>query len=244
MTVYRADLHIHSVLSPCGDLEMSPVNIIEQAKAKKIDIIGITDHNSTRQCQVIKKLGEEQGILVLCGAEVTTKEEVHCLAFFEKDEELALFQEFLDAHLPNIPNKPNLFGYQVSVNRNEEIQFEEERLLISALDVGIDQVAEKIRMHNGLFIPAHIDKPSNSLFSQLGFIPPQLKADAFEFTGKQSRKQMEMLGLPKNATLITSSDAHLPEDIGKRFTQFHMEHLCFQGIQQALQNQTIENCIE
>lgn len=244
MTFYRADLHIHTVLSPCGDLEMSPVNIIQQAKANKLDIIGITDHNSTRQCQVIENLGKEEEIFVLCGAEVTTKEEVHCLAFFEKHETLALFQEFLDAHLPNVTNKPDLFGYQVMVSRHDEILYEEERLLISALDIGIEKLAEWIQMHNGIFIPAHIDKPANSLFSQLGLIPPQLKVDAFEYTGKKTRAQMYQLGLPVRATLITNSDAHFPKDIGTRFSVFEMENLSFSAIKKALQQQTIQNCIE
>lgn len=244
MTFYRADLHIHTVLSPCGDLEMSPVNIIQQAKANKLDIIGITDHNSTRQCQVIEKLGKEEGIFVLCGAEITTKEEVHCLAFFEKHETLTLFQEFLDAHLPNVTNNPDLFGYQVMVNRHDEILYEEERLLISALDIGIEKLAEWIQMHNGIFIPAHIDKPANSLFSQLGLIPPQLKVDAFEYTGKKTRAQMHQLGLSVKATLITNSDAHFPKDIGKRFSVFEMENLSFSAIKEALQQQTIQNCIE
>ncbi|MGC9343178.1 MAG: PHP domain-containing protein, partial [Bacteroidales bacterium] len=89
MEEFRADLHIHSVLSPCGDLEMSPVKLVETAAAKGLDIIGITDHNTTLHCRLVKELGEEQGIFVLTGVEVNTKEEIHCLAFFEKDQDLS-----------------------------------------------------------------------------------------------------------------------------------------------------------
>jgi predicted metal-dependent phosphoesterase TrpH len=92
MNVYKADLHIHTVLSPCGDLEMSPSNIIRQAKEQKLDIIGITDHNSTRHCKLTAELGERQGIFVLTGVEITTREEVHCLAFFEKPESIDIFR--------------------------------------------------------------------------------------------------------------------------------------------------------
>jgi len=56
MKTYRADLHIHSVLSPCGDLDMSPVNIVEEASRKGLDIIGITDHNTTRHTGLVKRL--------------------------------------------------------------------------------------------------------------------------------------------------------------------------------------------
>jgi predicted metal-dependent phosphoesterase TrpH len=98
MNRYKADLHIHTVLSPCGDLEMSPSNIIRAAKSKQLDLIGITDHNTTRQCAVIMELGQREGIYVLCGTEVTTKEEAHCLAFFETNESLEAFQVYLDAN--------------------------------------------------------------------------------------------------------------------------------------------------
>ncbi len=84
MKSFRADLHIHTTLSPCGDLEMHPVNIVSKAAIQGLDIIGITDHNSTRHCALISRLAAEKGIFVMQGAEVTTKEEVHCLVFFEK----------------------------------------------------------------------------------------------------------------------------------------------------------------
>ncbi|HSN49606.1 MAG TPA: PHP domain-containing protein, partial [Bacteroidales bacterium] len=104
MKFLRADLHIHTVLSPCGDLDMSPVNIVSEAAIRGLDIIGITDHNTTRHCELIKKLASEKGIYVMQGAEITTKEEVHCLVFFENTDELIELQEFLDRNLPDILN--------------------------------------------------------------------------------------------------------------------------------------------
>ena len=119
MKKFRADLHIHTVLSPCADLYMGPKRIIKEALDKKLDIIGITDHNSTRNASVVKKLGEENGLRVLCGVELTTKEEVHCLAFFEKQDHLESFQQYIDLHLPRIMNNVNLFGYQLIVDEDE-----------------------------------------------------------------------------------------------------------------------------
>ncbi len=92
MKTYRADLHIHTLLSPCGDLSMTPANIVSEALRKKLDIIGITDHNSTRQAGLVGMLGAREGLFVLQGAEVSTREEVHCLVFFENPAELELFQ--------------------------------------------------------------------------------------------------------------------------------------------------------
>ena len=129
----KADLHIHTVLSPCGDLDMSPGNILRAALERGLGLIGITDHNSTRQALLIQEWGREMGVAVLAGAEVTTAEEAHCLAFFPTPERLAEFQRFLDRHLPPVPNNPDKFGYQVAVNRDDEILYEEPLLLLSAL---------------------------------------------------------------------------------------------------------------
>ena len=113
MKMYRTDLHIHTVLSPCGGLEMSPEQIVEAAIAKGLDIIAITDHNSTRQCKAVIEAGEERGLKVFGGAEVNTREEVHCLTLFEDIETLTVFQEYLDDFLPDIPNDPDSFGHQI-----------------------------------------------------------------------------------------------------------------------------------
>lgn len=78
---YKADIHKHTVLSPCGDLEMSPINIVMQAKKKGLDMIAITDHNTTRQVAVYQKIGNDKGLLVIGGVEITTKEEAHVLTF-------------------------------------------------------------------------------------------------------------------------------------------------------------------
>ncbi len=238
MQRFRADLHVHTVLSPCGDLEMSPVNIVELAIQRKIDILGITDHNSTKHCALIKKLAAKKDIFVLCGAEVTTKEEIHCLTFFENLDTLTVFEEYLDQHITKVKNKPNLFGYQVVVDQDEKILEEVDHLLINATDQSIDQVEEKVHNLGGLFIPAHIDRPAYSLFSQLGFVPPDLKADALEvskmYTISDFVKSHPEL---KGYTFIQSSDAHLPEQLGTRTTTFEIETRSFKEIKMALKGE-------
>ncbi len=235
---YKADLHLHSVLSPCGDLEMSPVNIIAKSKELGLQIIGLTDHNCTQQCVVTQKLGAENDIFVLCGAEVTTKEEIHCLSFFGKEEELNAFQEFLDLHLPKIQNDEDRFGYQLIVDEEENIIGEKEYLLISALDVGIEELYHVVHNLNGLFIPAHVNKPANSLMSQLGFIPPDLKADGLEI----SRHITKEAFLKKNAYLkkfsfIQDSDAHYIHLMGETYCFFHIENRTFEEICKAFKKE-------
>ncbi len=238
MKQFRADLHVHTVLSPCGDLEMSPANIVEAAVLRNIDILGITDHNSTKHCALIKKMAEIKGIYVLGGAEVTTKEEIHCLTFFENNESLEEFQQYLDTHLPDVKNKPSLFGHQVVVDEEEIIVEQVDKLLISGLNQSIDQVREKVRELGGLFIPAHIDRPSYSLISQLGFVPDDLQADAVEISALTTEQEMKKR-FPVLAALsfIGNSDAHHPSRIGERFTLFEMMHPSFSEFALALKGQ-------
>ena len=117
MKKFRADLHIHTVLSACATLDMSPVNIVNAAKDKNIDLIAITDHNSTLHCKLVKELADEKGLAVLFGAEVTTREEVHCLAYFGDLASLEQVQGYIDSHLPLIPYLPEHFGHQALVDK-------------------------------------------------------------------------------------------------------------------------------
>ena len=71
----RADLHIHTVLSPCAEVEMIPPLIVERALAEHLDLIAITDHN-------------------LCLFDT-----VRQLRALQAELELAL------PHLPNVPDK-------------------------------------------------------------------------------------------------------------------------------------------
>ena len=235
MKTFRADLHIHTLLSPCGDLEMSLVNIISEAERKGVDIIGITDHNSTRHCNLISRLAAEKGIFVMKGAEITTREEVHCLVFFENFDTLNLLQEFIDANLPEITNIPEIFGHQVVVDEDENIIFEEKRLLTNAISKSINELETFVHKLDGLFIPAHIDRKKNSIYSQLGFLPVNLNADALEISRITAPEKFEVIH-PEIAgfTLTRSSDAHYPEDIGKAITVFHIEKPSFQEIKKAL----------
>jgi 3',5'-nucleoside bisphosphate phosphatase len=235
MKTFQADLHIHTVLSPCGDLEMSPRNIITAALNKKLDIIGIADHNSTRHCALMQKLGNENGIFVLAGAEVTTKEEVHCLAFFDKTESLEEFQRYLDVHLPFVKNNPDYFGYQVVVDEQENILEEIESLLITALDQSVDEVRKKVFELNGIFIPAHVNRPMHGILSQLGFIPEDLNPDAIEIWDKVNVESFRHSNVvPGNYSLIQSSDAHHPDQIGNKTIQLLLDHISFDEIVMAL----------
>lgn len=235
MDVFQADLHIHSVLSPCGNLEMSPVNIVAQASRQKLDIIGITDHNSTKHGPIIKRLGDQNGIFVLLGAEVTTREEIHCLTFFENEELLNKFQNYLSDYLPFIKNNPDYFGFQVVVDEEEHILEDIESLLIVGIDQSIEEVEKTVRSLNGIFIPAHIDRLRNGLLSQLGFMPDHLTPDAIELSGTSNRTRfINTYPEFQKYSLIMSSDAHALSQIGRHRTGFRLEEISYREIVLAL----------
>lgn len=228
MNWYRADLHIHSVLSPCGDLDMSPARIIQEAKKNKLDIIGIADHNSTLHAELMVELGKKEGITVFPGAEVSTQEEVHCLTFFENIEATKIFQEFLEKHSSGIQNKTERFGHQLVVNEKEEILNEVDDLLIMGLNANIEMVEQFTHSLNGVFIPAHVDRSATSIYSQMGFIPTDLKIDAIEFSSNSTRKSiLENRPELRKYALITNSDAHYPGHIGHSVTEYFMKEPSF-----------------
>ncbi len=225
-----ADLHNHTLLSPCGSLDMTPHNIVKRAKQLGIDILGISDHNTTRQVALVKELAEREGIFVLQGVEVNTKEDVHCLCFFPSATELNEFQLYIDKYMPKIPNRPGLFGDQVQINEAEEIVYEEPLLLLSAIDQSIEDVCETTHQLNGLFIPAHINRKLYGLCTQLGFVPPWLDFDALEIYPAMPMPKL----IPEGAKLIQNSDAHHPIEMGRRTNQFDIDEISFDSIKEYL----------
>ncbi|QIA09236.1 PHP domain-containing protein [Draconibacterium halophilum] len=238
MQKFRADLHIHSVLSPCADLEMAPLKIVEQAQKAGLHIIGITDHNSTLNAKVIRDLALEKGILTLTGVEITTKEEVHCLAFFDNDEALDTFQQYLEQHITRISNPDGHFGYQPVVDKEEKVLELVPYYLTSALKKGISSVQKYVYDLGGIFIPAHVNRPLNGLFSHLGFIPKDLAFDAMGITGNTSEKHVrKQYDLDDNISLVYNSDSHFLEQIGTRYSVFNIHKLSFKEVKKALNQQ-------
>jgi PHP family Zn ribbon phosphoesterase len=235
MREFKADLHIHTVLSACANLEMSPSKIVGMAKERSIDLIGITDHNSTLHCKLVKELAEELGLSVLLGVEVTTREEVHCLAYFEDLKTLEQFQCYLDDHLPLLHYQPEKFGYQAVVDKNEKIIKMIDDYLNVALSESIDQVEQEVHRLGGLFVPAHIERPMFGLFNQLGFLPWGLECDAMGIMRNSSEKDIrEKFKINAEIPVLKSSDAHSLDSIGSGYTWFDVKNLTFGEIKKAL----------
>lgn len=234
MNEYLADLHIHTCLSPCGSLDMSPAVIVQTALERGLSAIAITDHNATFQCPEIQALGAEKGLTVFAGVEVTSREEAHCLVFFPSDDVRLSFQEYIDYFLPHIPNDPERFGDQVWVDRNENIQGEFPWLLISAIDQSINQIAKYAHSLGCLFVPAHVERPVFSVISQLGFMDPSLKPDAIEYNNRfLYGKLLPQHSYLQEYTQYTASDAHWPELIGTKASVWQTDRLGFKQLKMA-----------
>ncbi len=220
---------------------MSPLNIVKAAIAKKLDLISVTDHNSTRQSAIMAKTAEDFGIAYIYGVEVATKEEIHLLCYFEDFREVSKFQIFLDENMLKIKNKPEKFGYQVVVDEDENIVYEEENLLISAIDLSIDEIIEKVRSLAGVIVPAHIDKGKFSLISQLGFIPLELDYDALEITKRANRSELQKkFFIGDEKPFLRRSHAHYLADIGSSYSILNLDKLDFKSFKYALQNNQVE----
>jgi PHP family Zn ribbon phosphoesterase len=217
---------------------MSPAVIVDRAAQKGIEIIAVTDHNHTGHAKLARTLGEEKGIWVVYGAEVNTREEVHCLTFFDTDEQLDLFQEELDRNLTRIPNDQDLFGVQVIVDREEQIVSEISHSLYPGLQWGITETARVVHELGGLFVPAHVDRSMNGLYRQLGILPEDLEMDGVEISRRTNAKTM-IRNHPELARyqLVQNSDAHFVDDIGRCSSQLLMKEPSFREFSKALRGE-------
>ncbi len=204
-----ADLHIHSCLSPCGDDMMTPGNILGMAHLKGLDMVAIADHNSARNLPAAQIIADAYGILLVPAMEVTTREEVHILSYFPTVEDALQCSEGLRAHLPKKKNKPSFFGHQQVMNDDDEVIDEEEALLIGATDLPLSDCRDFIHAHHGVAVPAHINRGSNGLLVNLGFLPEEPFFPSVEVWPKLPCP-MEAW---ENKHVLHSSDAHYLEDI-------------------------------
>lgn len=231
MRWYRADLHIHTCLSPCGDLAMTPSEIVKRAKMKGLDIIGICDHNSSKNVPYVIEAASSEGIKVIPGVEVTSSEEVHILSLFE-DVESAFEMESLILSTIEDENVEEVFGIQAIVNAKNEVVGIERKLLIGASNFTVDRVVEVVHSFGGLAIASHIDKEAFSIIAKLGFIPEDLKLDGVEV----SRYGLQAVGEYRDFTVIASSDAHYPEEIGTVWTAFYLDEPTFSALEKSIKN--------
>jgi len=211
MEKFAADLHIHSCLSPCAGSDMTPNNIVNMAALKGLELIAVCDHNCARNLPAVQAAADARGLLLLPGLEVETREEVHMLALFAALSSAMAFGEWVYAHLPPLPNRPDLFGEQLVLDENDDPIAAEPRLLIQSTALSIDEAAAACRRMGGVPVPAHINRTSNSLLANLGFIPPGPAFTALEVSANLPISGVNL----SRYHVLCNSDAHTLGDISE-----------------------------
>ncbi len=210
------DLHIHSALSPCADEAMRPPAVLLTAERRGLDVVGIVDHSTGRNGWAFLAAAAAFGVQVLAGLEIESSEGVHLLALFDAREGLEDFDGLVAQHLPGGSNRPEVLGPQLLLDEWGEVIGEEQRLLITAVDLGVERLVGMIADHGGLSIAAHVDRNANGLLPTLGFVPPKLQVDLLEVSWRMTPAEARQRWPELEAwPLIRSSDAHVLEEIGQ-----------------------------
>ena len=241
---FRCDFHVHTCLSPCADLDMYPRAVVSMALARRLDIIAICDHNASENIPYVIKCAEGTGLTVFPGMEVTSSEEVHVLALFDRLENRVPLQDLVYRHLPG-KNDEDAFGCQAVVNEHDEVEGLSERLLIGATGLPLERIVGEIHALGGLAVAAHIDRESFGILGQLGFIPEGLPLDALEVTRRLglagARRRYPELA---RFAFIESSDSHIITDIGTGVTRVLMEAPLLSELKLALEKKDGRRILE
>jgi 3',5'-nucleoside bisphosphate phosphatase len=233
---YKADLHIHTILSACAELSMGPKDIVQAALAHGLDIIAVTDHNSAENVAAVMGAAEQTPLLVIAGMEVYTREEAHMICLFEKLSDALDFQEVIYEHLPEGSYDGDLFGEQYICDKDEHILGESQRFLSFPLNLPVHIVAGFVIDLGGIIYPAHIDRKSNSLLHSLGFLPNNLPLPAVEIARPYTEAIQQLGFLTKSSySIIRSSDAHDIGQIGEKYTFFKLNELSFNELKMAIE---------
>jgi PHP family Zn ribbon phosphoesterase len=234
--VYVAELHVHTVLSPCAEVEMIPPLIVREALERGINLLAITDHNASANVEAVIRAAQDTPLTVWPGMEVQTREEVHMLCLFDDLRQLEAWQTEVDAHLPDVENNVGFFGEQFVVDETGDFIRREPRLLLTSASLTLEEAVDRVCALGGLAIPAHIDRKAFSLLANLGFVPPHVPFAALEVTRRTTPEQMRqqfpnLAGLP----ILQSGDVHrLAEMLGA--TMFTMRAPTMAEMRLALNN--------
>ena len=214
---------------------MTPANIVNMAKIKGLDVIALTDHNSCRNCPAIMEEGRKRGLTVIPGMELSTQEEVHVVCLFPSLETAMAFDSYVYGRLMPFPNREDIFGRQLVYNEDDEVSGKVEYLLINSTDISFDDVHELVTSYGGIMIPAHINKSSNSLLNNLGFVPPDSKFTCVEVDNRSMIPELtEDNPYLKDCRFICNSDAHYLEKIHENTEFLEVEELTAEAVLAAL----------
>lgn len=209
MNRYYYDFHIHSCLSPCADNDMTPNNIAAVATLAGINVMALTDHNTSKNCPAFFRAAKKHGIIPIAGMELTTAEDIHVVCLFEKLEDAMKFDGFVETQRVKIPNKADIFGKQYIMDGEDNVIGQDDYFLSNATAITIDKARQTVESFGGIAYPAHIDRQANSIIATLGVFPQEYGFNCAEFHDEDKIEEYcEKYGNLKSKRILISSDAH------------------------------------
>ena len=227
---YYYDFHLHSCLSPCGDEDMTPNNLVNMAKLLGLDVIALTDHNTCENCPAAVEVGKRVGICVVPGLELSTSEDIHMVCLFPDVEKALRFSAYVREHTSGIANRPEIYGRQLKMNSEDAVIGEESDLLIMASNISVEQAYDIVREHGGFVYPAHIDRDSYSITAVLGDVTPECNHGFAGISYDADVKQLQALYSIEGTQLMQSSDAHYLENMKEATNTIELPELSAQAV--------------
>ena len=213
MSRYYYDLHIHSCLSPCGDNDNTPNNIVGMGVLAGLQIMALTDHNTCRNCPAFFAAAKKQGIIPVAGMELTTAEDIHMVCLFPDLESALAFDAEIQTRRIRIPNRTDIFGDQWVMNENDEVIDVEPDLLSNATTVSVEEAPLLADKYGGVCYPAHVDRQANGIIATLGFLPPDMHFPTVEMHDGEKEAEYRQAHIPADTRVVIGSDAHVLWDI-------------------------------
>lgn len=237
MREYTYDFHVHSCLSPCGDMDMTPNNLVNMALLSGCEILAITDHNSCKNAPAVVEAGEQAGLLVVPGMELCVAEEAHIVCLFETLEGAMDFDAYIAANMPHIKNKPDIFGEQCVMNAQDEPIGREENLLLVSAFVTVNGVKALAERFGGTAFPAHLDRDSYSVIASLGALPPEAGFVCAELT-KSCDKAAFLKQHPEleGMRILQDSDSHYLEGLTDEFRRIALPEKSRRAVLDTIKN--------
>jgi predicted metal-dependent phosphoesterase TrpH len=221
MTFRKADLHVHTPRSLCyREASIRPDQIVDAALSAGLDILGITDHNSFEGIDDVRDVACEKGLLVFPGVELSTRGG-HVIALFDADARTSDLRDFIGA-----------------IGLSEPAWGDASIMAVSSLE----EVFQKVHEWGGISIAAHIERwPSGFLETSLPRreklrIHANRYLSALEITVSQNKTLWnagQVRDYPRKLACVQGSDAHAPDEIGRRPVYIRMEGASLRGLRTA-----------
>lgn len=231
--IFYYDLHIHSVLSPCADVLMTPNNIINMAHLKGLNLISITDHNSLKQYPVIDEIMKSYDMLLIYGVEVELVDKSHVLCYLKTLEDALNFDLFLENNLVKLEYDQKTFGAQVITDLYDQEASIIPYHLGKSTKLTVEDLQNELKKYEHLLFLAHVDRAKNSGYHLL---------NTHQFDGVELSKHASLHWnaslTEQNRRILHNSDAHTLTDILERDekNRIEMEELSIQQFFHVMKN--------